>query len=568
MGCCGRSSEPGGQHGQEAGVSGSQCCGTRAPVRGLVTVTCCVVFQLTLGFTYTSANLMPYLTSYLRNVTGESEVDYSQTLWVDQSGFILSSLATPCLGVVEKRMSNRLFIAIGWLFYTASFVGNYWAVQRSFLATVMVYGVLQGVAIAVIFPAAVKLSLSWFPHSMGLVSGVVMAGFGGGAFIWNQIVTNWINPDNLQPDEEIGENLYFTQLEVLQRVPSCYLVMGGLLGGLQLICLLAISSPPALPPVLDTTVTISTETEAGEEKRKEDEKGGEEGERDLSGGLVSGNGVTGGQRNEQGNSASYVGFDNDAFEHSPEDPERRAAEAIQREDDEGEADKMTSWDIITSRAAWTIFIFSFVMDLGFSFVKLFFKAYGQTFIRNDHLLSLVASVAAVFNALGRPMWGWVADRLGMLPTFLTSLAVLSCLVSTFMLCEAVGGAAMFFVWMCLMYLGVSGIYNLTNPIVYTLFGPSNFFFAIGFVYLGGAILAPSVVYISSTMQGAFGWHGLFLFSAVCVFLSLLVMSSLLLDCGHPLTSRMKRALLDRRHQSRGPLLRHGKVGVNKSHTVN
>ena len=40
------------------------------------------------------------------------------------------------------------------------------------------------------------------------------------------------------------------------------------------------------------------------------------------------------------------------------------------------------------------------------------QAYGQTFIHDDHFLSLVASVSAIFNAVGRPFWGLLADRAG------------------------------------------------------------------------------------------------------------------------------------------------------------
>ena len=47
----------------------------------------------------------------------------------------------------------------------------------------------------------------WFPQRKGFVAGLIMAGYGGGAFFWNQVVTAWINPNNLQPDLQDGENL-------------------------------------------------------------------------------------------------------------------------------------------------------------------------------------------------------------------------------------------------------------------------------------------------------------------------------------------------------------------------
>ena len=40
----------------------------------------------------------------------------------------------------------------------------------------------------------------WFPTHPSLATGLIVAGFGGGALIFNQVITNYINPDNLPPD--------------------------------------------------------------------------------------------------------------------------------------------------------------------------------------------------------------------------------------------------------------------------------------------------------------------------------------------------------------------------------
>jgi hypothetical protein len=46
----------------------------------------------------------------------------------------------------------------------------------------------------------------WLPHRKGLVNGCVVAGFGGGAFIFDQIQTAYINPHNLSPDLTVNGN--------------------------------------------------------------------------------------------------------------------------------------------------------------------------------------------------------------------------------------------------------------------------------------------------------------------------------------------------------------------------
>lgn len=51
----------------------------------------------------------------------------------------------------------------------------------------------------------VHLVLQWLPAKKGLVTGLVQMGFGAGAFVFNQIQTLYINPDNFTPDQSISD---------------------------------------------------------------------------------------------------------------------------------------------------------------------------------------------------------------------------------------------------------------------------------------------------------------------------------------------------------------------------
>ena len=64
--------------------------------------------------------------------------------------------------------------------------------------------------------------MRWFPNNKGMAMGIVVGGFGGGAFIFNQIQTAILNPDNIATDGE-----YFTDEELLNRVPNLMLILGG-----------------------------------------------------------------------------------------------------------------------------------------------------------------------------------------------------------------------------------------------------------------------------------------------------------------------------------------------------
>lgn len=44
----------------------------------------------------------------------------------------------------------------------------------------------------------------WMPDRKGVVSGVIVAGFGAGAAVFNVVATGWVNPENASPDRATG----------------------------------------------------------------------------------------------------------------------------------------------------------------------------------------------------------------------------------------------------------------------------------------------------------------------------------------------------------------------------
>ena len=54
----------------------------------------------------------------------------------------------------------------------------------------------------------------WFPANVGFMASFTLAGYGFGGVIWNPVETAFVNPGNVSPDEEDGEDLYFTDQEV------------------------------------------------------------------------------------------------------------------------------------------------------------------------------------------------------------------------------------------------------------------------------------------------------------------------------------------------------------------
>ena len=96
----------------------------------------------------------------------------------------------------------------------------------------------MGVGIAYVGP--LSCAMRWMPKWKGVAGGFVVAGFGLGALIFDQVQSYYVNPHNIKANDD-G---HFTDKELLDRVPYLFLVMGGTYAVMQLIGSLFIVNPP------------------------------------------------------------------------------------------------------------------------------------------------------------------------------------------------------------------------------------------------------------------------------------------------------------------------------------
>ena len=99
------------------------------------------------------------------------------------------------------------------------------------VATAITYGTMMGLGTALAYTPPLGVAMRWFPKSKGLVNGIIVGGFGLGAFIFNQIQTAYLNPANLPLDDETGK--FFIDDTILNRVPSVFLMLGAMYSVIQ-----------------------------------------------------------------------------------------------------------------------------------------------------------------------------------------------------------------------------------------------------------------------------------------------------------------------------------------------
>ena len=175
--------------------------------------------------------------------------------------------------------------------------------------------------------------MRWFPNNKGMAMGIVVGGFGGGAFVFNQIQTAILNPDNIAPAGE-----YFTDPHLLDRVPTLMLILGALYLSIQMIACFLVTEPTHDPELLP-----AVEDDAADEEKKE---------------------------------------------------------KILMDQDDGES-YVTPREAFKRRELYLLWLTRFSVVLITQSVSGFYKAFGQTFIQDDHFLSFVGAVSSVFNCSGR-----------------------------------------------------------------------------------------------------------------------------------------------------------------------
>lgn len=138
-----------------------------------------VVMQMCLGATYSWS---VYVQS-LRAITGlsqsASQVPFTLFYFIFPLSMMIAGRFLPRLGTRRSAMSGGLIFGLGWI--VAGFG------QTSIFFTILGIGLISGIGAGMAYVVPISVCVKWFPQNKGLVTGIAVAGFGGGAALVSQI---------------------------------------------------------------------------------------------------------------------------------------------------------------------------------------------------------------------------------------------------------------------------------------------------------------------------------------------------------------------------------------------
>ena len=159
-----------------------------------------ILIQLALGAIYAwSAFTTPLQGT--ESAISEFAFNKTQTQAIFSAGLATFAVFTIIGGRLQKRFGPRKIALLGGIllgsgYILSSFVG------ASFLLKLIFIGILGGAGIGLAYVVPIAVGVKWFPDKKGLVSGLAVAGFGFGAFIWILMAN---------PPSVLGFNGFITQ---------------------------------------------------------------------------------------------------------------------------------------------------------------------------------------------------------------------------------------------------------------------------------------------------------------------------------------------------------------------
>jgi OFA family oxalate/formate antiporter-like MFS transporter len=141
-----------------------------------------ILIQLALGAIYAWS---AFNTPLVGSATAVSEYAFSKTEYnaIFSAGLATFAIMTIVGGRIMKRIGPRYTAMLGGLvlgmgYILAGLVGD------NFPAKLVTLGIVGGAGIGIGYVVPIATGVKWFPDKKGLVSGIAVAGFGFGSFIW------------------------------------------------------------------------------------------------------------------------------------------------------------------------------------------------------------------------------------------------------------------------------------------------------------------------------------------------------------------------------------------------
>lgn len=398
-----------------------------------------VVIQLALGTLYSWGALTPFLTPYLCYTTG-TVIAKATTVFTFGVGLLSFAVTMIFAGQIQAKIGPMKTAILGGIILGVGVMLT--AAMTTLAGVIITYGIIFGAGIGIVYVVPIATAQKWFPDKVGMITGIAVAGFGAGAFIFNYIIKGLANPNGL-PNASLTQTNPDFIAQVVPRMPILFVVLGIILLVLIVGGALTMKAPPSgwkpegwtpAPPKAGITGT------------------------DM-------------QRNEIVKTKSF----------------------------------WVLWAMYTMSAMAGLLVIGSYSG---------FAASDPSYAIAVADFTLIGGIAALFNGLGRIIWGKIADIITYRKALTAMLIVQS--VALFIYFTTNSSIGFFIVVTCLIIFCFGGNLSLFPTATKDLFGAKNFSSNYGIVFTAYGIAGFIGATMTQTLVSAFGGSYLVLFIIVGV----------------------------------------------------
>ena len=390
----------------------------------------CFLVQLCLGSVSSFGNLVPYLVSFIRVCSHPRNLRMTDVVYLYVFQICVYCIGLIIGGALVKKLGPRTTTLIGGVFLVAGLALSYFAIMHSYYVMFVTYGLFYGLGLGLGDIAPIVCAMDWLPKRKGAAVAIVTSGYGFGPLLFSVIDTAFINPKNDKPNHSPYMNFpdekYFTQPEVLNRVPKVFLVLSATCAVMIAVALIVLIKPPSdNDQKMPSDTIINNQSEKNESIML----------RSLNNSMKTNNSLN--------------------TQH------------------ESDLNEITPLKMLTKKSFHLLWVkYMIGCSIGAFYITLY-KSFGIELItRNDYFLTIIGSVSAVFSVLGRLALGLLADATDIHFALAFQAALMSCFTLT---CYAtsLGGEIMYLIWMCAIFFCIGSYFSLYPMVISKLYGSEN-----------------------------------------------------------------------------------------------
>lgn len=349
-------------------------------------------------------------------------------------------------GLIEAKIGARKCCLLGGSILVAGTLLASMATSLNVL--LLTDGIMFGMGMGICYSAPIACASRWLPGRKGLLSGVIVAGFGGGAFIFGQIALNIVNPsrEGVPGGGETKESYYDSNSDIANAVPGMFLYLGGFYSILILLgCSLLSDSPPQTDLIVIENADGNTINSPLGVHSIEIE------ENCLPNRLLDGAIYQSAQIDEN--------IDKNALKNRANVVSIVEKGPISR----------TPAELLRNPLAWHLATCIISTTIGGMYLCGTYKTFGQLSIKDELYLSTVASTSSLFSAAGRIFWGALGDKIGALEGLMCMALIFSIVMVTYPMSPLLGEAG-FAIWTFSIFFLEGGNFALYMPLTIDTFG--------------------------------------------------------------------------------------------------